>query len=131
MTRPGEPGVGLVESVDIYPTLAELCGLEPPLGLDGRSFSAILADPTAQGKKFTLGFWAGGRAHSIRTERYRLTEWTSADEPPRTLQVELYDHRADPDETLNVAADHREVVETLSGQLQDSVPLLRKRLQSR
>jgi arylsulfatase A-like enzyme len=122
---PGEAADGIVETVDLYPTLAELCHLNAPANLDGRSFAALLADPKAPGKAAAFGFWARGRAHSIRTDRYRLTIWKSARDPSRIVQVELYDHVADPDETQNIAAEHEAIVRELSAQLQATVPLLR------
>jgi arylsulfatase A-like enzyme len=124
MTAAGEPTSGLVESVDIYPTLAELCGLRSPAGVDGRSFAPQLADPAAAGKDAVFGFWAGGRAQTIRTAQHRLTEWTAGGDPSRVVQVELYDHRADPHETRNIAADHPDLVRELTGQRHEAVPLL-------
>jgi len=127
MAAPGEATDALVESVDIYPTLTELCHLEPPAVLAGRSFKVALDDPASSGKKATIGFWADGRAHSIRTPRYRLTQWTERGNPSRIAQVELYDHQVDPDETRNIAADEPDVARRLGAGLHRQVPMLRDR----
>lgn len=131
MAQPGAAAEGSVESVDIYPTLAELCGLDAPAAVDGKSFAPLLADPTAEGKPAVYGFWARGRAHSIRTPEYRLTQWTKQGEPMEVAQIELYDHRADPHETVNIAKEHPEVVKSLLGKLRTEAPLLKGRLSSR
>jgi arylsulfatase A-like enzyme len=130
MLMPGTPTDGLVESVDIYPTVAELCGLNLPTGLDGKSFARLLADPAADGKSAAYGFWARGRAHSIRTPRYRLTLWTKHGQPAEVAQIELYDHRSDPNETENIATDHPVLVQELLGKLRRGAPLLRERAQA-
>jgi arylsulfatase A-like enzyme len=122
--RAGEPSEAIVESVDIFPTLAELCGLPAPQ-VDGQSFAAAVTDPLAPGKDAAMGFWAGGRAHSLRTEQYRLTEWRDREDHAEVAQVELYDHRSDPHETNNIAAAHPEVVRRLTAQLRERAPLLR------
>jgi iduronate 2-sulfatase len=127
MSTPGQVSDGLVESVDIYPTLVELCELPAPNGLDGESFAANLNDPAAPGKQAALGFWAGGRAHSIRTPRYRLTQWAAHGDSKAVIQTELYDHEADPNETQNIAAGHEDVVRSLSRDLRSRVPLLHGR----
>jgi arylsulfatase A-like enzyme len=120
----GEPSGAIVESVDVFPTLVELCGLSVPQ-VDGKSFAAALKDPAADGKEAALGFWAGGRAHSLRTERYRLTEWRDRADPARVAQVELYDHHSDRHETKNIAADRPELVEELTAKLRSRAPLLK------
>jgi iduronate 2-sulfatase len=125
MAAPGESASGIVEAVDLYPTLAELCGLVPPGGIDGRSFARMLNDPHAPGKPAAFGFWAAGRAHSVRTARYRFTRWTAPHEPTHVIQAELYDHDADPEETVNIAADHPDLVQELDTQLHQKIPLLR------
>jgi arylsulfatase A-like enzyme len=123
MAHPGVAADGLVESVDIYPTLAELCGLNPPRELSGRSFATLLADPSADGKPAVFGFWRGGRAHTIRTPRYRLTQWAPSSNGSPILQTELYDHEEDPHETKNIASEHPEKVRELAARLHDTVPL--------
>lgn len=115
IAAPGvRPGVarGLVELVDLYPTVAELCGLTPPQNLAGRSLRPLLLDPAAPGKPaaFSLVVRGKSRGDSIRTDRWRFTRWSDG-------AIELYDHAADPEEDRNVAATHPEVVRDLGGQL--------------
>jgi len=103
---------GLVEFVDLYPTVAELCGLPPPPGLAGQSLHPLLRDPAAPGKPaaFTLVTRGSSRGDSLRTDRWRFTRWSDG-------ALELYDHAADPEEDRNVAVKHPDVVRDLSSQL--------------
>jgi uncharacterized sulfatase len=125
MASPGSATDGIVESVDIFPTLADLCGLPAPSGLSGRSMVPMLEDANAPGKPAAFGFWKNGRGHSIRTPRYRLTMYTERDEPSRVIQTELYDHEADPLETENIAAERLKVVRELTKELRKMVPMLK------
>jgi iduronate 2-sulfatase len=108
-----------VEFVDIYPTLAELCGLDAPAGLQGRSFVPLLDNPRIQWKEaaYTQVQRGQNTGYSVRTERWRYTEWDEG-----RSGIELYDHRNDPGEYHNVAGDpkHSVLVNQLKG-------LLRKR----
>jgi uncharacterized sulfatase len=89
-----------VEFVDIYPTLAEICGLALPPGLEGKSLVPLLDDPKTAWNKpaFTLVAREDWLGRSVRTERWCYTEW---DEGCRG--VELYDLQADPRESKNLA----------------------------
>lgn len=96
-----------VELVDIYPTLADLCGLaDAPKNLAGRSLRPLLKNPNARWDKpaITQVQRGSGRnafmGYSVRNERWRYTEW---DEGKRG--VELYDEARDPRETRNLAND--------------------------
>jgi len=107
IVAPGAKGNGrssprTVEFVDLYPTLADLAGLTPPSNLAGKSLRPLLDDPTAKWDKpaFTQ-VWRGAFAgHSVRTERWRYTEWDGGRQG-----VELYDQDVDPREFNNLAAD--------------------------
>jgi uncharacterized sulfatase len=95
-----------VELVDIYPTLAELAGLKPPENLEGRSMRVLLENPRARWATPALTQQMrndGGRrimGYSIRTERWRYTEWDGG-----KSGTELYDHNADPHEWVNLATE--------------------------
>jgi arylsulfatase A-like enzyme len=102
-----------VESVDLYPTLAAYCGLETPAGLDGISLHSALEEDAPVNKQGARGYWRRGKntASTLCTQEYRIVEWK--DEKGKVIQVELYDHKTDPDETVNVAAAHPDKVKTL------------------
>ncbi len=113
MKAAGRPCARLVEFVDFYPTLLELCGLAPQPGLDGKSFRPLLDDPDLPWKQevFTQ-VWRGKFAgKSVRTEHWRYIEW---DDGKRGR--ELYDHEADSGEWKNLADDpaHAATVAALS-----------------
>jgi len=103
---------GLAELVDLYPTLADLAGLEPTVPVDGVSLAPMLQDPTATVKD--AAFTQARNGYSIRTERWRYIEW---DEGRQGAQ--LYDMNADPAETTNLAADarHAQTVKDLRARL--------------
>jgi iduronate 2-sulfatase len=106
------------------PRLSDLtiggCPRFAPERLNGRSLRPQLLNPAAPAAKPAHGFWTGGQ-RTIRTERWRLIMHPKkdADSP----QVELFDYTADPDETRNVAAEHRAVVADLVSRL-DTIPAI-------
>lgn len=103
----------LVESCDIYPTLAELTQLPAPPQGDGRSFASVLKDPATSVRDHAIHVYPRGGGligRAIRTERHRLVEWKKPGDAPETAILELYDYAADPEETKNLAAEQPEVV---------------------
>lgn len=92
--RRGAQAAGIVELVDLFPSLCVAAGLPAPEGLDGRSFVPLLVDPAAAGKAAAFCRWGNGR--TVRTPRYRYTERTDG-------SAELYDHDVDPGEYHDVA----------------------------
>lgn len=103
-----------VELIDMYPTLADLCGLRIPDGLESISMKPLLRDPDRPWKKaaFTC---QGSQNQSLRTQRWRYTEWGGPE------NAELYDHRNDPGEFANLANDprHKKIVKELSDLLHE------------
>ena len=101
----------LAEFVDVYPTLADLCGLPLPAHLEGTSLKPVLRNPakarvkTAAFSQYPRQNASGTRlmGYSMRTDRYRLTRWVHRDEPSKVDAVELYDHQTDPQENTNIA----------------------------
>ena len=113
----GAKSDALVELVDLYPTLTDLAGLPKYTGNEGVSFAPILKDPTAPGEQVALSQYPRGQyvGYSIRTARYRYTEWRKKDNPRAApIARELYDYE-DEGEKRNVAKDseHRRALNHL------------------
>ena len=111
----------LVELVDIYPTLADLTGLQPPPGLQGVSLKPLLENPQAPWDRPAFTQVQRGKipGHSIRTEKWRYNEWDYGKKGR-----ELYDEVNDPHELHNLADDPRyaDVVKKLQEQLHKHHP---------
>jgi len=118
----------LTEFVDIYPTLAELCGLPVPSDLEGVSMVPLLSEANPPWKKAVFSQFPHYRkrtgeivmGYSMRTDRYRYTEWMEE----KTGEVkpderELYDLKSDPlcKENIVFKAENRELVAQLHGML--------------
>ncbi|WP_299184055.1 sulfatase [uncultured Aquimarina sp.] len=160
----GKTTNALVELVDMYPTLAELAGLEKPSHLEGQSFVPLLADPNRKWKDAVfsqfptpaLREWAANplskgmretyfgplieeveekiiaqqgenwdrnlfendlMGYAMRTDRYRFIVWKDYKNKQKApVFVELFDHRSDPDETVNIAQNNPEIVKQLMEQ---------------
>jgi uncharacterized sulfatase len=116
----------LVETIDLFPTLTELCGLKAPAGLEGKSFVPLLENPVQPWKEAAFTQVIRHRTkrdaqqnvhvleekdvlmgYSVRTERWRYIEWDGGQ-----AGAQLYDHDRDPHEFVNLASDpkHAETV---------------------
>lgn len=115
----GEVAQGLIESVDIYPSLVELSGLSFPDHLDGTSFVPTLKEPGVRTKDAVYPRWKDG--DSIRTDRFYYTEWR--DKQGKVVARMLYDHYNDPDERVNIAEQPEQaiVVSELSLKLEQHI----------
>lgn len=117
MKTAGRKTKALVEFVDIYPSLCDLCGLTlPDQPFDGVSFVPLLQNPGRQWKKAAFSQYprAGVMGYTMRTENFRYTEWKHVKTGKIPVR-ELYDHGKDPQENINVIDDpkYAEVVKKL------------------
>ncbi|MGB3852391.1 MAG: sulfatase [Tunicatimonas sp.] len=103
MENKGSKTNALVETLDIFPTLCELTGVDIPEFARGRSLKPILDNPNASGHP-TVGYWKEDK--TIRTETHRMVLHDDG-------FVELYDHTSAENETKNVADNHPDLVEEL------------------
>jgi iduronate 2-sulfatase len=110
----GRRAEGLVEYLDIYPTLCDLTGVPAPQHLQGTSLRPQLTHPDAAGKKYVHARFRSG--DTVITERYFYTEYLKGGAIGARM---LYDHATDPEENFNVAADpaRAAVVAELSAEL--------------
>lgn len=124
VTEPGTSTDQLTETVDIYPTLAELAGFSTPdlqQPFDGVSMVPVLKDPDTRVRDYAYhAYPRGGKmGRAIRTDRYRLVEWKNIGADPETAEIELYDYSDGAVEEENIADEKPEVVKRLRGILND------------
>jgi arylsulfatase A-like enzyme len=116
VTQPGGRCPRTVSFMDIYPTLADLCGLPVGEHLSGKSLRPLLEDPQAAWDRPAITTH-GRHNHAVRSERYRYIRYNDGSE-------ELYDHEQDPQEWTNLAGkpEHAAVIKQLAKWLpQDNV----------
>jgi arylsulfatase A-like enzyme len=128
--NPGMKNKGTVtsspsEHIDIYPTLLDLAGLQPPKSqpLEGLSLRPLLNNPKAQVKQLAISqFSRYGKGkhlmgYTYRGKRYRYTKWvTTSDKgqkPGVLMDEELYDYKKDPLETKSLSnnPEYKQVLE--------------------
>ena len=98
-----------VELIDLYPTLMDLTNINIPKHVVGKSLEPLIRNVHASVRGSALTRWRNG--YSIKTKRYRLTKWGSNGE----LGYELYDHKNDKNELINLAnrQDYEQVMDSL------------------
>ncbi|KAK2159194.1 hypothetical protein LSH36_156g00065 [Paralvinella palmiformis] len=134
-TQHGISSGSIVEFVDLFPTVAEAAGLDgvPPcpkdssttqLCTEGTSLLPLIEDPEAILKHGAYSqhrlYRNTGMGYSVRTDRFRYTEWVPVESTrnqnrtydyeivwDRCYAAELYDHRTDPEENVNRAHDRK------------------------
>ncbi|MDX1701129.1 MAG: sulfatase-like hydrolase/transferase, partial [Melioribacteraceae bacterium] len=101
---------GIVETIDIFPTLFDLCNISIPDYVEGESFVSLLKEPSRRWKKAAIT-WGTRQRVSVQTERFRLN--TDIDLDPNSF--ELYDHNYDPKEHINLSCNpqYRDTIELL------------------
>jgi arylsulfatase A-like enzyme len=117
----------LTELIDIYPSVCELTGIPKPDHLQGTSFVPLLKNPNLSGKPQAVGRYRDG--DTIRTDRFRLSEYRKQQGAKLMFGRMLYDHRTDPDENINLAdrEQQQNTVNTLSELLQNMIPKVETR----
>lgn len=118
------------QSVDIFPTLADLTGFDVPDQLHGTSLVPVLQNPEAKVQDQAYSIWPSYRGnrrvqeeailgYSVRTESFRYTKWVQVSSG-EVLDQELFDHAKDPEENRNVIDDPQ-----YAGSLPELVSLIR------
>jgi arylsulfatase A-like enzyme len=109
----------LVELMDLFPTLSRLAGLDTPANLQGKSLVPVLEDAAVDLNGVAISQYKrkGAYGYSMRTNRYRYTEWIMDD--GRVAYRDLYDMQEDPGETRNIGGlgENAALMETLAAML--------------
>jgi len=119
-----------VEMIDIYPTLMDLTGKKTPSFVSGKSFASLLKDSSKRVRKSALTELIIGskdkmvQGYSIKTNRYRLTQWGENG----VHGYELYDHKFDKPELNNLANEeaYRALKDSLKKVIRDRIADARK-----
>jgi iduronate 2-sulfatase len=143
----GKASPAVCELIDLYPTLAEVCGLTPPANLPGQSLAPQLADAAAPGKGFAITQVRRGAGGGGKGKKAKAAAAAKAAQQPKAKAAggqylgysvrtdryrytqwdggqrgaELYDHMNDPLEYTNLAShpQHAETVKQLSAKLKE------------
>lgn len=119
-----------VEALDLYPTLAELCNFKQPNHLEGKSLVSILNNPdrVPSNKMYAYSIWPHDRGnyektvigYSVTDNRFNYVEWIKLN-TGKVLARELYDHKNDPNETVNSIADanYKNIITELSNKIKE------------
>ncbi|MCG8699598.1 MAG: sulfatase [Bacteroidales bacterium] len=118
VAQPGSSTNQPAETVDIYPTLADLAGIakpEAPQPIDGVSLVPVLKDGSERVRDHAYHSYpkSGYIGQGIRTERYRMVQWTHLHDKNKPVLYELYDYQKDPLEKKNIAEDNSKVLEEM------------------
>ncbi len=110
--QPGAAATGVVETLDLFPTLCDLAKLPQPDFVQGTSLQPMLQSPAAPGHP-AIAY--RNNARTIRTATHRLIAHNDG-------HVELYDHQTAAGETVNIAAQSPQLVDGLTKQLDERLP---------
>jgi choline-sulfatase len=126
--RAGAATTAMVQTIDLAPTILDVCGLKAPPRMQGKSFAPALRDPNAPHRDHVVIEYSENAEAYIRTDRWKFIYCagnrerkdgyvTANPTPGRTIR--LYDLREDPGELNNLAGtrEHAEQVEAFTRQL--------------
>lgn len=135
VAAPGDSSMQPAETVDIYPTLAELAGLPAPQvsqPVDGVSLVPVLRDPDVRVREYAYHAYPRGQrmGRAIRTETHRLVEWKVIGADRESADIELYEYSGGPVETENIADEYPDVVREIRAILDAQPEALPRRPES-
>lgn len=113
---PGTRVEGMVQHVDLFPTILEAAGIEVPRGLPGQSLWPLIEGAPSRHTRLYHAECNWQAARALRTAEwkliYNIDPWVY-DRPP----LELYHLPTDPQETKNLAESEAAVAKELFGEL--------------
>tara|TARA_B100001939_G_C16875450_1_gene588437 strand:+ start:58 stop:885 length:828 start_codon:yes stop_codon:yes gene_type:complete len=98
LTQPGTTSNGMVELIDVFPTLTDLTGLPTPKHVQGTSIRPLLGHPGRPGQKryaYTVVSRGSKLGYALRDRNWRYGKWPDGEE--------LYNLKTDPHEKINLA----------------------------
>lgn len=124
LISPGRASNSIVETVDIFPTLADLCELPAPGYLEGETIKPAIIDPEQEIKKYSIGernAW-GVYGTTVRNRDYRLMVWRD-NSTGDTLEINLFENLEEPIPHRDISANNHQIVSLLINALKDQLEL--------
>ena len=90
----------LVELLDLYPTIASLCGLEVPSRLQGKNISSCFDDPTHRVREAAFSVAPSSKGFLLREDKWAYIQYAE----DASAGIELFDMASDPQQFTNLAA---------------------------
>ena len=114
----------MIETVDLFPTVAQLAGIKLPEGIDGISQADVVVNPDRSVRDHVTHVYprGGHLGRAIRNQRYRMVEWMPLKASDNSTDIELYDYQTDPLESKNIGADHPDIVAAMRSELAKQAP---------
>jgi arylsulfatase A-like enzyme len=119
VSKPGVKTSALAETVDLYPTLTDICQpsfQKTRFGLDGVSLKPVLSGKKESVRDTAISYW--GDAVSVRSKTHRLIAKV---QKQKVVRTELYDLSEDQDSITNIARQQEAVVKKLLSQIPEQV----------
>ena len=123
MTAGEKCSFGLGELRELYPTVANLCGLQAPPRIQGKDISRMLDDPSHQVREAAFSVAPMRRGFLLREDRYAFIQYGEKAENG----MELFDVQTDPSQFTNLAQDpdHADVVARFRKQMTAKLQAIR------
>lgn len=112
------------ELIDLYPTLADLAGLNYPKAVQGKSLESLIENPNKKVRDMAFSVSQGGKSFLIRTEKWAYIQYNE----DASAVMELFDMENDPKQFHNLAADpsHQKTLKDLQKKLAAKLAEVRK-----
>src|SRR5437667_10675834 len=91
----------LVELLDLYPTIASLCGLEVPSRLQGKDISPMFDEPTKQVRDAAFSVAPSSQGFLLRENEWAYIQYAE----DASQGIELFNMTRDPQQFINLAAE--------------------------
>ena len=113
----------LVELLDLYPTIASLCGLEVPQRLQGKNISPMFDDPTHQVRDAAFSVAPSSKGFLLREDKWAYIQYGEDASPG----IELFDMVNDPKQYTNLAGkpEYSHVVDSFKTKLAAKMSAIR------
>ncbi|MBC8357291.1 MAG: sulfatase [Planctomycetes bacterium] len=111
------------ELLDLYPTVASLCGLKVPSRLQGQDISAMLDDPSRQVRDAAFSVAPSRKGFLLREDKWAYIQYKE----DASAGIELFDMEQDPKQYTNLAAmpEHEPLVARFKAKLAKKLSKLR------